>query len=87
MSTQDSTTPETSFTPGAKIAWRDLATFVVAMVVVLGFFAFIFLFWGQIAKDTQGIVIGVLLGTFGSAVGYYVNSSIGSSAKNEWKKP
>ena len=57
------------------------------MVVVLGCFAFIFLCWGQIAKDTQGIVIGVLLGTFGSAVGYYVNSSIGSSAKNEWKKP
>lgn len=64
------------------VRYREVATFVIALIVVVGFFVFTFKFWNAIAKDQQGIIIGVMLGAFTSAVGYYVSSSIGSAAKS-----
>ena len=75
-----------SSTPEAKTNWRDVATFVISLVVIVGFlvYSFWFSFMTPHPDPAQlGTIQGVLEGSFAGVVGYWVGSSISSSAKND----
>lgn len=63
--------------------WREIATFMVAMSVICGFFALVFLLAmsGKLSSGQQDFIMGVLTGAFTAAVSFYVGSSQGSVAK------
>ncbi len=63
------------------------ATFIIAVLVILLFAAYIFAVTffppaGTLGKEQQGAILGVLITNFGYAVGYYIASSIGSENKS-----
>lgn len=65
-------------------SWREIATFVISMTVVLGFFGLVFLLaiTGHLTPGQQDFITGVIVGNFTAAVSFYVGSSQGSTSKN-----
>lgn len=64
-------------------SWREIATFTVAMSVIVGFFALVFVLAmsGKLAANQQDFIMGVVVGNFTASVTFYVGSSQGSTAK------
>lgn len=71
---------------GSAMAWGAP---VVAVIVVLGFLAALFLFMGRpvTLDNAQSTLLNILIGTLGAAftqvVNYYLGSSAGSAAKDQ----
>lgn len=63
---------------------REIYFYTLGALIVIGFFAVLILLM-LTSKDQQTInlVIGALLGAFGTVVGYFYGSSKGSADKNE----
>jgi heme O synthase-like polyprenyltransferase len=61
---------------------RSIAQYLLAGVVIIGFFAVLSL---MLWKDKTGadILVGGLAAAFGSVVGYFYGSSAGSARKDE----
>lgn len=64
-------------------SWREIATFVVAMSVICGFFSIVLLLTmqGKLSAGQQDFIMGVITGNFTASVGFYVSSSQGSITK------
>lgn len=66
---------------------KNLFQYILGAIVVMGFFALmVILVYKTIPeanKDMLNLVVGALLGSFTSIVGYFFGSSLGSSAKND----
>jgi hydrogenase/urease accessory protein HupE len=61
---------------------REIAQYLLAVVVVVGFFTVLglMLHWQRPGSD---ILVGSLAAAFGALVGYFYGSSAGSQAKTE----
>jgi hypothetical protein len=72
---------------------KDTYQYVLGALVVAGFFVLLYLLLrGEVPegnKDLLNLVVGALIGSFATVVGYFFGSSKGSSEKNELmnKKP
>jgi hypothetical protein len=66
---------------------RDINQYVLAWVIVIGFFGLVsLLIFHELPKDQNGVVFmlfGALAAGFGSVIGYYFGSSKGSAEKTE----
>lgn len=66
---------------------RDTNLYVLAWVLVLGFFALLgILLWRPVPQDSSGVIFllfGTLASSFGAVVGFFFGSSRGSQAKDE----
>ena len=66
---------------------KGLALYIFASVIVIGFFALLYiLIFTEIPegnRDVLNLVIGSLIGSFTSVVAYYFGSSKGSADKNK----
>lgn len=64
---------------------RDINQYVLAWVIVIGFFSLVaLLIFHELPKDQNGVVFmlfGALAAGFGSVIGYYFGSSKGSAEK------
>jgi len=64
--------------------------YILGSLIVLGFFGLLILLVyiaiPEENKDMLNLVIGALIGSFTSVVGYYFGSSLGSHEKNELLK-
>jgi len=69
---------------------KAIFQYVLGGVIVIGFFVLLaLLIYTAIPsenKDILNLVIGALIGSFTSVVGYYYGSSLGSHEKNELLK-
>ena len=69
---------------------KQVAQYILGALVVAGFFSLlIILIYKSVPEGNQDIlnlVIGALIGSFTSVVGYYFGSSLGSAEKNEMLK-
>lgn len=66
---------------------KDVFQYILGAVIVIGFFTLlVLLLYLTIPvenKDILNIVVGALIGSFTTIVGYFYGSSKGSSDKNE----
>ena len=66
---------------------KDLFQYVLGGLLVAGFFALLILLVLRVVptenKDLLNIVVGALIGSFTSVVGYFFGSSAGSAAKEK----
>lgn len=66
---------------------RDIFQYVLGGLIVIGFFTLlILLVLSEVPeknKDLLNLVVGALIGSFASIVGYYFGSSSGSAKKDE----
>lgn len=69
---------------------KDLFQYILGGLIVLGFFvlliALVYSGVPEINKDLLNLVVGALIGSFATVVGYFYGSSKGSSDKNELLK-
>jgi len=66
---------------------KDIFMYALGALIVIGFFAIVvMLIFRPELKDALNLVIGSLIGAFGTVVGYFYGSSKGSSDKNELMK-
>ena len=75
-----------------KTLWQQIFQYVLGAVVLIGFFCLLILLLYQGIPeqntDILNIVIGALIGSFTTVVGYFYGSSKGSADKNDLlKKP
>ena len=69
---------------------KDIFQYTLGAIIVLGFFALIIIL-AYISvpdqnKDLLNLVVGALIGSFATVVGYFYGSSKGSAEKNEMLK-
>ena len=66
---------------------KDTFQYVLGGIIVIGFFLLLYLLIKQeipeVNKDVLNLVIGALIGSFTTIVGYFYGSSKGSSEKTE----
>jgi uncharacterized membrane protein len=66
---------------------KDVFQYALGALIVIGFFGLlsILVYKGvpEVNKDILNIVVGALIGSFTSIVGYFYGSSKGSSDKND----
>jgi len=66
---------------------KDIFTYSLGGLIVLGFFILLGLLIMTAVpdqnKDLLNLVVGALIGSFATVVGYFYGSSAGSAAKNE----
>ena len=66
---------------------RDILMYVLGVVIVTGFFALLYILIYDAIPETNkeilNIVIGALIGSFTTVVGYFYGSSLGSKNKDE----
>ena len=66
---------------------REILMYVLGVVIVTGFFALLYILIYDAIPETNkeilNIVIGALIGSFTTVVGYFYGSSIGSKNKDE----
>lgn len=66
---------------------REIATLILGAIIVIGFFTLLIILVNrQIPEENfaiLNIVVGALIGSFSTVVGYYYGSSIGSKDKTE----
>jgi len=69
---------------------KNLFQYILGGLIVAGFFALmIVLVYTSVPeqnKDLLNLVVGALIGSFATVVGYFYGSSLGSSDKNELLK-
>jgi uncharacterized BrkB/YihY/UPF0761 family membrane protein len=69
---------------------KSIFQYVLGALIVLGFFALmVILVYNSVPdqnKDLLNLVVGALIGSFATVVGYFYGSSLGSSDKNELLK-
>jgi len=69
---------------------KDLFQYILGGLIVAGFFLLLYLLVGsevpEINKDLLNLVVGALIGSFSTVVGYFYGSSKGSADKNEMIK-
>lgn len=69
---------------------KSIFQYILGGVIVIGFFLLLyFLLWAVVPegnKDLLNIVVGALIGSFTSIVGYFYGSSLGSAEKNDLLK-
>jgi uncharacterized BrkB/YihY/UPF0761 family membrane protein len=70
---------------------KEILMYVLGGIIVIGFFVLLFmmLYWGipEGNKTMFDILVGALVGSFTTIVGYFYGSSKGSADKNELIKP
>lgn len=70
---------------GSKL--KEIAPYVLASIVVIGFFALLYILMfeeiPQNNKDVLNIVVGALIGAFTAVVGFFFGSSVGSKEKTK----
>ena len=66
---------------------KDVFTYSLGGLIVLGFFVLLALLVMSAVPDQNmdllNLVVGALIGSFATVVGYFYGSSAGSAAKNE----
>lgn len=63
---------------------KEIFMYVLGAVITLGFFAtMIYLIYVGKFESTVNLLIGSLIGAFGTVVGYFYGSSKSSAEKNE----
>lgn len=66
---------------------KEIGLYVLASIIVLGFFTllYIIIFVGvpEVNKEILNIVVGALIGSFTSVVGFFFGSSVGSKEKTK----
>ena len=69
---------------------KSIFQYVLGGLIVLGFFVLmVVLVYTSVPdqnKDLLNLVVGALIGSFATVVGYFYGSSLGSSDKNELLK-
>jgi len=69
---------------------KSIFQYVLGALIVLGFFVLmVVLVYTSVPdqnKDLLNLVVGALIGSFATVVGYFYGSSLGSSDKNELLK-
>jgi drug/metabolite transporter (DMT)-like permease len=69
---------------------KNLFQYILGGAIVIGFFLLLyFLIFSGVPegnKDLLNLVVGALIGSFATVVGYFYGSSLGSSDKNELLK-
>lgn len=70
---------------------KNIFQYILGGLIVAGFFVLLsMLIYTQVPeqnKDLLNLVVGALIGSFATVVGYFYGSSLGSSDKNELLKP
>ena len=61
---------------------NGVAQYILAGIVVVGFFAVLVLMIQQGVRDAVMLMIGTLAAAFGGVIGYYYGSSAGSARKD-----
>jgi drug/metabolite transporter (DMT)-like permease len=66
---------------------KDIFQYILGALIVIGFFLLLYLLVGaevpETNKDLLNLVVGALIGSFATVVGYFYGSSKGSSDKDE----
>jgi drug/metabolite transporter (DMT)-like permease len=66
---------------------KDVFQYVLGALIVAGFFILLYLLISaevpERNKDLLNLVVGALIGSFATVVGYFYGSSKGSAEKNE----
>lgn len=63
---------------------KDIFMYALGALITVGFFCtLVFLIYSGSYPDAVNLIIGTLLTTFGTVVGYFYGSSKGSSEKTE----
>lgn len=66
---------------------KELFQYILGTIIIVGFFALlIILVFSQVPdanKDLLNLVVGALIGSFGTVVTYNFGSSVGSAKKDE----
>jgi hypothetical protein len=66
---------------------NDIFKYILGGLVVLGFFILLYLLVSKTVpmenKDLLNLVVGALIGSFASVVGYFFGSSAGSARKDD----
>ena len=66
---------------------KDIFMFILGGLIVIGFFGLLYiLVLAEVPernKDLLNLVVGALIGSFATVVGYFYGSSAGSAAKTE----
>jgi heme O synthase-like polyprenyltransferase len=66
---------------------REIAMYILGGLIVIGFFSLLYLLIFTPIPinniDIMNIVIGALIGSFTTVVGYFYGSSLGSKEKND----
>ena len=66
---------------------KNIFQYVLGALIVIGFFVLmVVLVYTSVPdtnKDLLNLVVGALIGSFATVVGYFYGSSLGSSDKNE----
>jgi hypothetical protein len=66
---------------------KDIFQYVLGALIVIGFFTLLYLLVsGEVPeanKDLLNLVVGALIGSFATVVGYFYGSSSGSAKKDE----
>lgn len=66
---------------------KEIFMYVLGSIIIIGFFAvLIYMIKNGGYKNELGIILGALVGAFGTVVGYFYGSSKGSSDKNDLMK-
>ena len=69
---------------------KSIFQYVLGSLIVIGFFVLmVVLVYTSVPdqnKDLLNLVVGALIGSFATVVGYFYGSSLGSSDKNEMLK-
>jgi len=69
---------------------KNIFQYVLGALIVLGFFTLMIILVNKVVpmenKDILNLVVGALIGNFGTVVAYFYGSSLGSSEKNELLK-
>ena len=67
--------------------YKDIFQYVLGALIVLGFFILLYLLVRaevpERNKDLLNLIVGALIGSFATVVGYFYGSSKGSAEKNE----
>jgi uncharacterized membrane protein len=70
---------------------KDVFQYVLGALISIGFFTLLYLLVKAEVptnnKDLLNLVVGALIGSFATVVGYFFGSSKGSADKNELLKP
>lgn len=61
--------------------WREIATFIVSMTAIIGFFVLVL--EGKVPNEDMHIAIGALIGWVGASYQFYTGSSQGSVVKTD----
>lgn len=69
---------------------KNVFQYALGAVIVIGFFLLLYLLIKNVVpsenQDLLNLVVGALIASFSSIVGYFYGSSLGSSDKNELLK-